>query len=138
MEAYEWIEGNTKQKLSPLARNVAQVLEAMGCGGVYNRPISFDRVDWTNESWIEINWGGTLASWDSPALTALWAWGAALKLRVEVEPSSPRHIKLIFWQRKEREGSMCSRLPTARKQIEFVGAPIDEYEPVVENETLDT
>lgn len=119
--AYQWIEARTKQTCSPLARNVADVLARMGDGGIYNRPISWDRVDWTDERLIEVNWRGGLCNWDSPALSALWGWAAVKMLRVEVEPSSPRHIKLRFWQRHSRDGGIAERLPVIPEQLAWIG-----------------
>lgn len=124
-DAWEWVQGSTKQTLSPLAKNVCDALHFMGHGGIYNRPISFDRVNWSRTDMIELNWCGDLANWDGSGLTALWGWCAENMLRVEICPSSPRHLKLRFWQRKTREGGMSERLPNHVNQLKFVGIDIN-------------
>jgi len=127
-DAHEWVASNTGQSLSPLAKQVCDVLQFAGHGGIYNRPINWDRADLADPHCVSICWAGTLSNWDAPHLTAIWAHCAHKMLRVEICPASPRHIRLMFWQRRSRVGSMFERLPVALDQMAFVGAVCSESE----------
>ena len=120
--AHEWVAARTKQSLSPLAKQVCDVLHFAGSGGIYNRPVNWDRADLSDPYCISICWAGTLSNWDAPHLTAIWAHCAEKMLRVEICPASPRHLRLMFWQRNQRNGSMFERLPNAVDQMAFVQA----------------
>jgi hypothetical protein len=128
--AHEWVAETTGQSLSLLAKQVCDVLQFAGPGGIYNRPVNWDRADLTDPHCVSVCWSGTLSNWDAANLTAIWAHCANKMLRVEICPASPRHLRLMFWQRNSRGGSMFERLPTALDQMAHVraaprGAPND-------------
>ncbi len=59
---------------------------------------------------------GGLSTYDYDQLTRLVLAHDKL-IRVEVSPSSPRHLKIAIWQR-EKEGSMSRRHPNLQTAIE--------------------
>jgi len=120
-DAWEWINLQTGQQCSELAKRVCHVLAKAG-RGIHNAPITYQNADWTHRRLIEVTWRGEMNNWDGYALTALWGHSADQMLRFGVAPCGPRHLKLRFWQRHSREGGICDRLPDALGQLEFVGA----------------
>ena len=144
-EAYKWIEEETGQTCSPLARKVAHILQQMARGWIAHCPVDFRRSDWTNQDRIEVIWDGVLSNYDNCDLTDLWAWSAAHMVRVVIRPPDidlydsfdpahddpekildPCHLRLVFFKRENREGNVTQKLPTARGLIELTGAPLDE------------
>lgn len=120
----DWLEGCGHGPVSELGANAAYVLAFMAGGGIHNAPVAFERVDWSDDQCLRVHWGFYLCNWDSPSLTALWAWCAELMLRVEVSPASPTHIELQFFQRRSRHGSVGRRLPDRAGQVKWVGIDV--------------
>lgn len=60
---------------------------------------------------------GGLATYDFNQLTRLVFMAHDKCIRVEVSPSSPRHLKIAIWKR-ERTGSMSERHPDLQTVIE--------------------
>ncbi len=119
-DAAGWVRANTKRDLSPLGRQVAEVLSVVG-GGIYNAPINAARVNWYDQEWgVEVTWRGSMANWDSCALSVLVIECHRRMLRVEIEPCNMQHLKLTFHQRKSREGGMGERLPELREVEKIV------------------
>jgi hypothetical protein len=66
------------------------------------------------------------ADWDNCDLSKLWILCHRLMVRVEINPCTPRHLKLEFWQRKTREGDISRRLPDCEEMIKLVDSEFFE------------
>jgi hypothetical protein len=67
--------------------------------------------------WMVNHDRGDLATYDYNQLTRLVLMAHHYCYRVEIQPSSPRHLKIAIWKRK-REGGMAARHPTIETAIE--------------------
>lgn len=112
---YEWIESAHKVKCSDLGKQVANILGYVG-RGIYNAPFKTEKVDWANTQCIEVNWGKRMANWDGCALTNLIIECHRRMVRVSIGPNM-RTMKIQFWQRKSRTGSMGERLPDIEEMV---------------------
>ncbi len=126
MDHAHWVHKATRQVLSPLGAQVANIL-GFAFGGIYNAPINHSKQNWTDEYHISITVGvsgGHLCNWDFPALSLLWIECMRRMVRVEIKPCNPQYLRLEFWQRKTRTGSTSERLP----DIEEIVAMVDEMQ----------
>lgn len=103
--------------VSALGFKVAEVCDAL-VGGLYNWPTrrSLKRVDWTNDQYMEIVYGGSLSTFDFDNLTRLVFLAHDHALRVELSGAAPGFILLRFHQRR-REGSIFERHPTIGRAL---------------------
>jgi hypothetical protein len=113
---WEWIESAHGVKCSDLGKHVANILGYVG-RGIYNAPFNTEKVDWSRERSIEVNWMRSMANFDYDMLTQLVIECHRRMIRVEISPCSPRHIKFQFWQRKTRTGYMNERMPDIEEMI---------------------
>ncbi len=118
---WKWVESSYKIKCSDLGKEVANILGFVG-RGIYNAPFNTKKVDWTNNQWIEANWEQSMANFDGRQLTELVIECHRRMIRVSVQPCSPRHMKLMFWQRQSRTGDMSHRLPDIEEMIKIQDA----------------
>lgn len=118
-EHYQWIERNTKTACSPLGRTVANIIGFVGCG-IYNAPINYRNVDWTDPRFIEVAWRGGMANWDFPRLSCLWVECHRRMVWVELCPHTFKHIKLCFCQRATRVGSTSARIPDVEEMVSMI------------------
>ncbi|OGL46999.1 MAG: hypothetical protein A2161_13770 [Candidatus Schekmanbacteria bacterium RBG_13_48_7] len=116
-----WIECSLKprQRISLLGRTVANIIGYVG-DGIYNCPIPYNKTDWTDDYYIKILWNGSMANWDFMVLSKLWILCHRKKIRVEISPCNPQYLKLEFWQRKTRSGSLSERLPDCEEVIKII------------------
>lgn len=112
---YEWIESAHNVKCSDLGKQVANILGYVG-RGIYNAPFKTEKVDWANTRCIEVNWGKSMANWDGCYLTNLVIECHRRMVRVSIGPNM-RTMKIQFWQRKSRTGSMGERLPDIEEMV---------------------
>jgi hypothetical protein len=115
---YKWIESNYGVKCSDLGKEVANILGFVG-GGIYNAPIRTEKIDWTDDYCIEVNWEGSLPNYDFSRLTYLVIECFERMIRVSIEPCNFRNLKLRFWRRKTRDlnAGLSERLPTLQHMI---------------------
>jgi len=110
-DAAGWVARNYKRPLSDLGKEVAQILSVVG-GGIYNAPINVEAINWYDETFgIRVYWRGSLSNWDSPGLALLLIECHRRMVRVEIEPANMQGVRLVFHQRKSRDGSTMDRLP---------------------------
>ncbi len=115
---WEWVQTLQKDKpMSELGKTVANILGYVGCG-MYNCPISHKRIDWTDDYCIVVNWSHSLSNWDFDNLTRLVLECHERLVRIDIAGIAPRYLRMIFHQRKSREGYMNLRLPTIETMIE--------------------
>jgi hypothetical protein len=112
---YECIERAYKVKCSDLGKQVANILGYVG-RGIYNAPFKAEKVDWSNPQCIEVNWEQSMANWDGCYLTNLIIECHRRMVRVSIGPNM-RTMKIQFWQRKSRSGSMSERLPDIEEMV---------------------
>ena len=123
----DWVERNTGQKLSPLGRDVAELLGA-AYAGIYHIPgRAVHKTDWTNNLWIEIVvLAGEFATFDGSLLTRLVILAHEFCIRMEIEPANPYYLRLFF-HRRQREGGFSKRHPTIEEAVETIrGLIVDD------------
>lgn len=112
----DWLE-RSGRKLSPLGRTVADALGYVW-RGLYHLPNrSVDKTEWHAEDCVAVWIFGDVATYDSDRLTALVVVCHDLGLRMAIEPHGPRRLKLTFWQRTARDGSLGRRMPTLEDHV---------------------
>jgi hypothetical protein len=106
--------------LSAFHHKVADLLVRCFRSGIYNVPITWERVDWSRENAVRfpVRAGRGLDTWDFDTLTRLVIAAHDECIRFGVEPSGPGMLALTFHQRLGREGPMHSRHPTIETAIE--------------------
>ena len=115
---WKWVQALKKdESMSALGKTVANILGYVGYG-IYNCPISHNRIDWTDDYCIVINWRHPLSNWDFDNLTRLVLECHERLVRIDLTGSAPGYIRMIFHQRKLREGNMSERMPTIEEMIE--------------------
>jgi hypothetical protein len=114
---YKWIESCYDLKCSPLGKEVANILGYVG-GGIYNAPFATEKVNWTGEYSIIVNWNSSLSNWDFPQLTKLVIECHRRMIRVCISPNM-RSIKMIFHKRntRDKEAGISQRMPDIEEMI---------------------
>jgi hypothetical protein len=115
---HEWIEKDLKVQCSPLGRDVADLLGFV-YRGIYHIERNVRKVEWGNDFYIKLNLddGGSFATWDGNNLTRLVLAAHAMAIRIEIEPCNPRYMRLYF-HRRRREGGIAERHPTIEQAID--------------------
>lgn len=123
MDHAGWVERSLRpsQKMSGLGKTVAGIIGYVG-NGVYNSPININKTDWTDPYYIKVMWGKYLTNWDWCDLSKLWVVCHRKMVRVEINPCSPTHLKLEFWQRKTRRGGTAEIIPDCEEMIKMIDA----------------
>lgn len=132
MDHAGWVEKNLRppQEMSPLGKRVANIIGYAG-GGIYNCPVNVNKTDWTDPYYIKVLFGKYLCNWDFCDLSKLWILCHRKMVRVEINPCSPTHLKIEFWQRKKRDGGTSERLPDCEEMIEMVDSEFpDGYDHI--------
>jgi hypothetical protein len=119
----DWIEKTLKKELSPLGKDVADILGAVYLGiyhidqGRNNRAL--DRADWSDTHCIVVRLpkNYSLSSYDSSELTGLVLLAHDKAVRIEITAVFGGFFELVFHQRK-REGNQFERHPTIEKAME--------------------
>jgi hypothetical protein len=128
----EWLR---TQDVSPLGKEVADILGQVFLG-IYHLDGSQSnlyKVNWREKYFIEINISYGLATFDFDHLTRLVTLCHDRMIRLEIKPCNFRYMKLIFHQRKVREGDISERMPTLESHVqsirENIGLDILEVKP---------
>lgn len=111
----EWVAASLGITLSPLGVTVANLLAAV-YRGMYNAPLNQRKVQWTRTDWIDVTIRQTLDTYDGSDLTTLVLAAHAMCVRVEVQPASPRHLRLCFSPR-QRSGNLTQHHPTIDQAV---------------------
>lgn len=111
LECVQWVEGRCKRVLTEFQARVAVIIDAIS-SGVHNAPVRWETVDWEyGFGGMSVVWTrGTLASFDFCNLTTLVMLCHDARIRVQIEPSGPKALRLSFHQR-EHTGSVGKRHP---------------------------
>lgn len=100
--------------LNDFQRRAFTILGIVG-GGIYNAPISWDRV-WWHPKMLSVSWQGELASFDFMQLTRLVFLCHEARIRVGVQPRAPRHLAINLSARVARGGA-SSRHPNLEEAL---------------------
>lgn len=104
--AVDWIKRQYKDVvLSELGTMVVQFLDKMW--GIHNcNKTSLGKVDWGNNTWIEVVIDKMMSTVDNNDLTRLVVIAHNMMLRVEMTGIGPGYVKLQFHQRSLRNLEM--------------------------------
>lgn len=118
----EWIKENILAKgqtiqISPLGRDVADLLGELFYGIYHISPKALNKTDWGNPHWIEITIGyQDFATTDFNHLTRLVFLAHHLAIRCSLDAVARQHIRLLF-HRREREGDYSRRHPHLEEAV---------------------
>jgi hypothetical protein len=115
----DWIEHSLKKELSPIGREVADIL-GQAYLGIYHLERQTYKVDWSNKHHIEIVVYGSLNSYDDDILTRLIVLCYDRMIRLQIDARAPGYFRLMFHQRNTREGDIYHRLPRLKDQINLI------------------
>lgn len=94
-------------KMSPLAIKVADFLGEWVYGIYHLSQKELFKVDWTNNRHIEISiYNYCLSTFDDNDLTRLVFLAHEMALRVQIEPSTHHHLRIMFHERSHHKGPM--------------------------------
>ena len=129
-DAVAWLKYRYSGEFSELGITVAWFLDKMW--RLHNiNSTSLSKVDWSNDTWIEITCDKPLATVDNSDLTRLVVIAHQMMLRIELRGIGPGYIKLKFHQRTGRNlekvdfNQWC---PTIEDHVQA----ITQYHPTVE------
>ena len=110
---HEGLEGAPAELLS-WQRQAFDILGIVG-GGIYNAPISWDRVEWSPR-YLVIIWRGTLSTWDFRGLSSLVFACHTARIRCEVEAAARGYLRFVLSPRASI-GGMSGRHPSLDEAI---------------------
>lgn len=115
-----WIERNFKCEMSPLGIAVADFLGDVFQGIYHLDSKALSRVEWDNNHHITFSLGWrALSTVDYNELTVMVILAHDRALRLQIEASTHKYLRLMFHQRK-REGGYAERCPTLEEHIELI------------------
>ncbi len=110
--------------LSPFQKRVMDIC-GMVFGGIYNAPISWDKVEWNTGGGVFVTARDShLSTFDFYRLTALVFLCHEARIRCEIHAKARGYVELGFWQR-QHEGGMGKRHPNLAEAV----ATFREYLP---------
>lgn len=146
-----WVEGNNAaanqiyrnrkgykprpEALTPFQKRVMDIC-GMVFGGIYNAPISWDKVEWNTGGGVFVTTRDShFSTFDFYRLTALVFLCHEARIRCEIRAKVRGYFELGFWQRAQ-EGGMGSRHPNLAEAVETFRAylPADHsiiYQPAL-------
>lgn len=120
----DWLEKSIKHiapkcgPISPLGRNVADLLGELFAGIYHVDNKSLSKANWDNDSYIIISIGyKDWSTYDSGNLTRLVFLAHHMAIRVDIDPSRYGYVRLLFHQRT-RSGNSLERHPTLDEAVE--------------------
>jgi hypothetical protein len=116
----DWIARLLEKDLSPLGREVADLLGDVFRGIYHLSHRALHKVEWSNPHCIRIVLGNYLATWDSNELTLLVVLSHDRMIRIELRGVGPGYTEITFHKRKTREGLLMERLPTMERHIKLI------------------
>ena len=105
------------ETLTPFQALVMDIL-GMVCGGIYNAPISWEKVEWNTGGgvFVTVRDHG-FATFDFHKLTSLVFLCHEARIRCEISAKTRGYFELGFWQRSH-EGGMGQRHPNLAEAVE--------------------
>lgn len=117
--------GPQPERLTPFQAKVADII-GMVFGGVYNAPITWERVDWKYGTGVSfaLKHRDSLETWDFDRLTRFVFLCHEARIRGEIEGGGFHSLRLSFWPRTN-SGTVWSRHPNLDEAV----AAFREYLP---------
>jgi len=113
-----WLEESLKIELSPLGKEVGDLLGDLFFGIYHLDHKELARTDWKNDHHIIFLLGHTtLSTFDYDELTRLVILCHERTIRCSIRAKSLNYLELMFHKR-QREGSISQRHPTIDKAVE--------------------
>jgi hypothetical protein len=107
--------------ISPLGREVANILGQAWLGLYHVDGNAVERVDWSDPYCIQINLRyAQLSTWDFNRLTVLVVLCHDRMVRLDIDGTGPGYTRFTFHQRACREGGISERHPTMERAIEMI------------------
>lgn len=117
----EWIERNFKVEMSPLGRKVADLLGDLFLGIYHLDNGALKRVDWSDNHHIQFILSyHELATTDWNELTKLVILCHDRLVRCSIQGCGPNRLRLLFYQRANRDGEYHERHPTIEQAIQDI------------------
>jgi hypothetical protein len=117
----DWIRDSLKiTNMSPLGIAVADLLGDLYLGIYHLNTTSLRKVDWGDPQHIEVVIHRPMATYDENSLTRLIVLAHDRMIRVEIKGAAPNCLRLMFHQRKSREGRLYDRMPELETHIETI------------------
>jgi hypothetical protein len=115
---YEWVVGMLGVELSPLGKDVADIL-GQAFLGIYHIEKSARKTDWTNKQYIVIAIRTNLSTVDTDILTRLVVLCHDRAIRMDISSRAFGVLELMF-HRRRRSGGIMHRHPTIEQAIEAI------------------
>lgn len=136
----DWLQENIRAKgqkmqVSPLGKDVADLLGELFYGIYHISPKALNKTDWSNPIWIEITIGyQDFSTTDFDTLTRLVFLAHHMAIRVSLDAVARQHIRLIF-HRRERAGDYSRRHPYLEEAVKRFkdSVSLPEYDKEVED-----
>jgi hypothetical protein len=127
---YEWIERSMGKTLSPLGKNVADLLGEVFLGIYHLDHNALSHVEWDDKDVIVYTLSyHPLCTVDSDELTKLVIRAHDRMLRLSLKSVAPNRIQLMFHQRN-REGDLYHRCPAMEEHLANIREHYGEPETV--------
>lgn len=124
----DWVKASLKVEMSPLGEEVADLLGQL-YQGIYHIDDEARRVKWNNPDWIEIVVRDNgFATFDHGLLTLFVLLCHDSSIRGQISVANFRKLKMTFWKRSSREGSIYERHPTMEEHISILRERYSEVE----------
>lgn len=114
--------------LSPHQARIFDILGIVG-GGIYNAPIVWETVDWQCGRGMSVVWRGGFATFDFDRLTLLVFLCHEARIRCEIDPHAPRHVKLYLHPRTDA-GGMAQRHPNLQEAVDLFRRTVPDNHPI--------
>lgn len=120
-------------QLNAFQRRAFDILGIVG-GGIYNCPIVWNAVVWA-PAFIIAPWYQSLATWDFQELTRLVLLCHDARIRGEIQPCGPRHLRICLHERVAT-GDISRRHPSLANAVAFHRLEISEQHPIYYRQPL--
>ncbi len=125
-----WVKQQFKTEVSPLGEQVAEFLNVLAAGIYHLDYLALKKVEWSNGQYMSINiWrSGKFATYDFDWLTRIVVLSHDRCIRVEIEPSSPKTLRLYFHKRERDGDSVSTRMPSLENHVSQIRAELVDWE----------
>lgn len=115
-------------ELNAFQRRAFDILGIVG-GGIYNCPISWGTMTW-NKRFVIAPWQGSLSTWDFRKLTSLVLLCHDARIRGDISPLGPRHLRISLHERVA-DGCSSSRHPCLAEAVAMHREEIGEQHSIL-------
>jgi hypothetical protein len=116
--------------LTAFQKRVVDIL-GMVCGGIYNAPINWEKIDWNIGGGLFVTLRDSgFSTFDFHRLTALVFLCHEARIRCEISAKTRGYFELGFWQRSH-EGGFSGRHPNLAEAVEAFRAYLPTAHPII-------